>query len=304
MAVTAGKIKELREISGAGMLDCKNVLKETDGDLDKALDLLREKGLAAAAKKAGRAATEGLVQAKVIDGKGVIVEVNSETDFVAKNQAFVTYVEEVLDHVAKSNATTVEDFSAEKWDSEVTVAEALSQKIAVIGENLSIRRFERLEKKEDTCFVTYIHGGGKVAVLLEMTAKEENDKVVEAGKNVCMQIAAMGPKFVSSKDVDQEFVEKEKEILTQQALNEGKPANIVENMVKGRLNKQLKEYCLLEQEYVKAEAKETVLGYLEAVSKEVGFDVNVTSFVRFETGEGLEKKEENFAEEVAKTMQG
>ncbi len=306
MAVTAKDIKELREITGVGMMECKNVLAETDGDIEKAIELLRERGLAAAAKKAGRIATEGLVTVELLDGgnTAVLVEVNSETDFVAKNQEFINYVKQVTEHVAQSNASDVETLSTEKWlhDSSVTVAEALSQKIAVIGENLTIRRFAKLNSKENTTFVPYIHGGGKVAVLVELETTASD--VVEAGKNICMQIAAMSPQFLDESEISAEFIEKEREILTQQALNEGKPANIVEKMVEGGLKKALKSYCLLNQEYVKAEKKETVADYLTNVSKELGSDVKLVKFVRFETGEGLEKKEENFAEEVSKAMQG
>lgn len=306
MAVTAASIKELREITGVGMSDCKKALVETDGDIDKAIEYLREKGLAAAAKKADRSATEGLVKVAILDdGKtGVVVEVNSETDFVAKNQAFVDYVDDVLTHIAKSNASDVPALLQDKWlhDGSLTVAEALSSKIAVIGENLNIRRFEKITKEDNTCFVDYIHGGGKVAVLLQLNCPISNEQIVEAGKNICMQIAAMSPRFVDRSGISQEFIDKETEILTQQALNEGKPANIVENMVKGRLNKQLKEFCLVDQEYVKGDDKESVKDYLDKVAKENNTTISVKTFVRFETGEGLEKKQENFAEEVSKAM--
>ncbi|MFV0504191.1 MAG: translation elongation factor Ts [Lachnospirales bacterium] len=302
MAVTAAKIKKLREITGAGMSDCKNALVESDGDIDKAIELLREKGLAAAAKKAGRDATEGVVKTGIFGNVGVIVEINSETDFVAKNDEFVNYVNQVVEHVAKSNASNMDELMNEKWlhDSSLSVAEALSSKIAVIGENLSIRRFVKVNT--NGVLVDYIHAGGKVGVLLELNATA-NDAVTEAGKNVCMQIAAMSPMFLDRSEISDDFLVKETEILRQQALNEGKSGDIVENMVKGRLKKQLKEYCLLDQEYVKAEGKETIEDYLKAISKEVGSEVSVNSFVRYETGEGLEKKEENFADEVNKVMQ-
>ncbi len=300
MAVTAALVKELREISGAGMVDCKNALTETNGDLEKAIEVLREKGLAAAAKKAGRIASEGLCYAYITDDNktGVLVEINSETDFVAKNQEFKNYVHAVALQVSKSKAATMEELLEEKWieDENITVKEALSQKIAVIGENLSIRRFERFEKTEDGAIVSYIHGGGKVAVMLKLASGAALDQLEEAGKNVCMQIAAMSPKFIDKSDVPQEFIDKEKEILTQQALNEGKPANIVEKMIIGRLNKELKDFCLLEQEYVK-DSEHTIASYLKSVG-----DITIKQFVRFETGEGLEKKEENFAEEVSKVM--
>ncbi len=305
MAVTAALIKELRELTGAGMSDCKNALTETDGNMEKAIEFLREKGLAAAAKKAGRIATEGLCAVKESGNICALVEVNSETDFVAKNQEFITYVDEVLAQVANTNNTEIEAFLTEKWnkDNAITVADALSQKIAVIGENLTIRRFARLEKAADTNFVSYIHGGGKVAVVVELTSTAMSPALEECGKNVCMQIAAMSPQFVNSDEIPAEFVAKETEILRQLVLNEGKKPEMVDKIVAGKLDKQLKSFCLLNQEYVKGD-KETVADYLANVSKELGFTVDVKRFVRFETGEGLEKKEENFAEEVAKTMQG
>ncbi len=306
MAVTAALVKELRETTGVGMVECKNALVETDGNIEKAIELLREKGLAAAAKKAGRIASEGLVYAYITDDnkKAVVVEVNSETDFVAKNQDFRTYVDQVAKQAAATSAANMDEFFAETWafDNTVTVREALSQKISVIGENLNIRRFEKFEKTENGALVSYIHGGGRVAVLLHLVSENEGEALVEAGKNICMQIAAMSPKFVDRNSVPADFIEKEKEILTQQALNEGKAANIVEKMIQGRLNKELKEFCLIDQEYVK-NSDVTVAGYLEEVSKEIGSKITVKAFVRFETGEGLEKKEENFAEEVSKVLQ-
>ncbi len=307
MAVTAALVKELREATGAGMIDCKNALTETNGDLDRAIEILREKGLAAAQKKAGRIASEGLVYTLISDDnkKGVIIEVNSETDFVAKNAEFQKFVDEAAKQAMDSSATDMETYFEEKWilDNSLTVKEALNQKIALIGENLNIRRFERFEKAESGKIVSYIHGGGRVAVLINLSCANESDALVEAGKNICMQIAAMSPKFVKREDVSEEFIQKEKEILTQQALNEGKPANVVEKMIEGRLNKELKEFCLLEQEYVK-DGEMTVAKYLDSVSKEVGAPITVKEFVRFETGEGLEKKEDNFAEEVSKMTQG
>ncbi len=307
MAVTAAKIKELRELTGAGMVDCKNALTETDGDIEKAVEVLREKGLSAVLKKAGRIASEGLAFASISEDNkiGVVVEVNSETDFVAKNQDFKTYVAKVAAQAMTSDATDMDAFLAETWadDTSVTVKDALSQKIAIIGENLSIRRFEKFVKEKPGQIISYIHGGGRVAVLIELSCEKQSDLIVEAGKNISMQIAAMSPKFLKREDVSQDFIEKERKILTEQALNEGKPANIVEKMIEGRLNKELKEFCLLDQEYVKDD-KMTVKQYVESISKEVGATVVVERFVRFETGEGLEKKEENFAEEVSKAMQG
>ncbi len=302
MAVTAALIKELREITGVGMSQCKEALVETDGNIEKAVELLREKGLAAAAKKAGRIAAEGLCKSVIEGNNGAIVEINSETDFVAKNADFITYVDDVLTRVIANGTETVEDFLASKWDATQTVADVHSSKVAVIGENLTIRRFAAMTQGAGETLVSYIHAAGKVAVLLKLKANN-NEAVVEAGKNICMQIAAMGPRFVDRSEVSDEFIAKEREILTQLALNEGTPENIVDKKVEGRLNKQLKEFCLVDQEYVKGD-KQSVAQYLQEVSKEVGFDVTVDSFVRFETGEGIEKKEENFAEEVAKTMQG
>ena len=305
MAVTPAMIKELREISGAGMVECKNALNESGGDIKKAVEILREKGMAAAVKKAGRIASEGLCCAYVTECgcTAVLVEVNSETDFVAKNDIFKTYVDMVAKQAAGSGAADMDEFYAEKWmhDESVTVKEALSQKIAVIGENLNIRRFEKYVAEDNSVFVTYIHGGGRVAVLVELICADKGAAVIEAGRNVCMQIAAMSPKFVARTDVSEEFIENERVILMQQAVNEGKPENIAKKMAEGRLNKELKEFCLLEQEYVR-DSEMTVGKYVEAVAKEIGADIKVKRFMRYETGEGLEKKEENFAEEVNKAM--
>lgn len=301
MAVTAAMIKELRTITGAGMSICKEVLVEAQGDMDKAQEFLRQKGLAAAAKKAGRIASEGLVDIYINDDAkiGAIVEVNSETDFVAKNNDFKSYVHDVAVQAVNSTFSNIESFLNGKWqNTDLTVQEELSQKIAVIGENLNIRRVVKFET--DGSIISYIHAGGKVGVMLELSC-EKDEKIEELGKNICMQIAAMNPKFVSRNDVSQEFIDKEREILTQQALNEGKPANIAEKMVNGRLNKELKEFCLMDQEYVK-DNELTIRQYIENVSKETGKNISIKRFVRFVTGEGLEKKEENFAEEVSKVM--
>ena len=311
MAITASMVKELREMSGAGMMDCKKALAETDGDFDKAIEFLREKGLATAQKKAGRIAAEGIVATtiKAGDKTAAIVEVNAETDFVAKNEVFQTYVKEVVEQAADTTATDIEAFLAEPWalDTSVTVNEKLAAMIAKIGENMNIRRFVKLDS-EDGIIVSYIHAGGKIGVLVEAKTDSDSDVVKEALKNVAMQIAALNPKYVSTDDVSDEYKEHEKAILMAQAKNdpknEGKPENIIEKMITGRLNKELKEVCLLEQEYVKAENKETVAKYLEQVSKEVGTSVTLKQFIRFETGEGLEKKNEDFAAEVAAQMAG
>ena len=307
MAITASMVKELRELTGVGMLDCKKALAETDGDMEKAVEYLREKGLAASEKKAGRIASEGVCLSYLNDDKsvGVVVEVNSETDFVAKNPVFREYVLQVAEHIANSQAADVEALLAEAWkfDTSMTVAEALSSKVAVIGENLKIRRFEKYAKEGNGTIVSYIHGGGRIGVMIEIACDNVTDAVEEMGKNVAMQIAALNPQFICVDDVPAEFVAKEKEILTQQAMNDpknaSKPANIIEKMIDGRLNKEMKEICLVEQPYVK-DGDLTVKKYIESVAKEVGAPITIKRMVRFETGEGLEKKEENFAEEVAK----
>ena len=309
MAVTASMVKELREMTGAGMMDCKKALSATDGDFDKAIEFLREKGLATAEKKAGRIAAEGLVATTIKDGDKVaaIVEVNAETDFVAKNEVFQTFVKEVVEQAADTDAADIDAFKAEKWalDTSMTVDEKLAAMIAKIGENMNIRRFEKIVS-EDGIVVSYIHAAGKIGVLVEAKTENNDERVKEALKNVAMQVAALNPKYVSTDDVPEEYKEHEKEILIAQAKNDpknaNKPENIIEKMLTGRLAKELKEICLLEQEYVKAENKETVAKYLEMVSKEVGTPVELKRFVRFETGEGLEKKNEDFAAEVAAQM--
>lgn len=309
MAVTASMVKELREMTGAGMMDCKKALSATDGDFDKAIEFLREKGLATAEKKAGRIAAEGLVATTIKDGDKVaaIVEVNAETDFVAKNEVFQTFVKEVVEQAADTDAADIDAFKAEKWalDTSITVDEKLAAMIAKIGENMNIRRFEKIVS-EDGIVVSYIHAAGKIGVLVEAKTESNDERVKEALKNVAMQVAALNPKYVSTDDVPEEYKEHEKEILIAQAKNDpknaNKPENIIEKMITGRLAKELKEICLLEQEYVKAENKETVAKYLEMVSKEVGTPVELKRFVRFETGEGLEKKNEDFAAEVAAQM--
>ena len=309
MAITASMVKELREQTGAGMMDCKKALTETDGDFEKAIEFLREKGLATAQKKAGRIAAEGIVSTTIKDGDKVaaIVEVNAETDFVAKNEVFRNYVKEVVEQAADTEAADIDAFKAEPWalDTSMTVADKLAAMIAKIGENMNIRRFEKIVS-EDGVVVSYIHAGGKIGVLVEAKTDNNSDAVKEALKNVAMQIAALNPKYVSTDEVPEDYKEHEKEILMAQAKNDpknaNKPENIIEKMIAGRLSKELKEVCLLEQEYVKAENKETVAKYLEAVSKEVGSEVVLKRFIRFETGEGLEKKNEDFAAEVAAQM--
>lgn len=294
MAFTAKDVKELREMTGCGMMDCKKALVETDGDMDKAVEFLREKGLATAAKKAGRIAAEGIVKEYVEGNVGVLVEVNSETDFVAKNDEFQSFVTEVAKTIAKENPADVEALKNTKCG-DTTVGEALTALIAKIGENMNIRRFARIETTG--AVVDYIHAGGKIGVLVEADA-ENNDTTKECLRNVAMQVAALSPKYLSTDDVPEDYKEHEKKILIEQLKNDpknaSKPDNIIEKMITGRLAKELKEVCLLEQEYVKAENKESVAQYL----KNVG-GITLKQFVRFETGEGLEKREENFADEVA-----
>ncbi|MBS7008068.1 translation elongation factor Ts [Anaerostipes sp.] len=310
MAITAGMVKELREMTGAGMMDCKKALNATDGNMEAAVEHLREQGLAKAEKKAGRVAAEGLVATKLSDDgkKAAIVEVNSETDFVAKNEQFQTYVAEVADQALTTGATDIEAFLAEESKAEAgkTVKEVLDGKIAIIGENLNIRRFAQMDAAEG--FVaSYIHAGGKIGVLVEVETDVVNDAIKEMGKNVAMQVAAIVPKYTSRDEVSKDYIDHETEILKAQAKNENpdKPDNIIEKMIIGRLNKELKEVCLLDQVYVKAEdGKQSVGKYVEEVAKANSAKIAVKGFIRFETGEGIEKKEENFAEEVAKQMGG
>jgi elongation factor Ts len=286
------------------MLDCKNVLTETSGDIDKAIDVLREKGLAKAAKKAGRIAAEGLVRIKLTDdGKqAAIIEVNSETDFVAKNQDFIDFVEKLSDISLSADKTDAEGFSALKYDDSQTVGEKLTNFIATIGENIHVRRFEKHDAA-GVAYVGYLHGGGKIGVIIGLQTEAGVDEVTTLGKDIAMQVASMNPRFIDESQVDPEYIEKEKEILVQQALNEGKPKDIVEKMVQGRLKKELKETCLLEQKFVK-NGDLSVGQYLSDSAKEIGKDIKVVTMVRYEVGEGIEKKQENFAEEVAKQMEG
>ena len=291
--VTAALVKELREKTGAGMMDCKKVLTETDGDLEKASELLRERGIAKAAKKSGRVAAEGMVEAYISDDEkvGAIVEVNSETDFVAKNEEFRKFVMDVAKQVVKNNPKTVEDLLNEPaiFEDGKTVNEALVGKIATIGENISIRRFARFETT-DGLIEKYIHGDGKIAVLVDMTSGSK-----ELAKDVCMQIAAARPEYVSREQVPAERLEKEKEILKAQTMNEGKPEAIAEKIVQGRIGKFFSEVCLVDQAFVKNPDMK-----VSQLLKEK--DADVVEFARFEKGEGIEKKEENFAEEVMKQL--
>ena len=304
--ITAAMVKDLRELTGAGMMDCKKALGETNGDMDAAVEYLRKNGQAKAEKKAGRIAAEGLCKVAVKDDRtAAVVEVNSETDFVAKNEVFQNFVAAVADQAVDSSAVDMDAFRAEKWNQEktITVKEALVAQIAKIGENLNIRRFEKIVA-DNGCVVSYTHGGGRIGVIVEAETDVVNDAIKEAMTNVAMQIAALSPKYVSTDDVSEEYKAHEKEILMAQIANDpkmaGKPEKVIEGAVTGRLNKELKEVCLLEQPYVKAEdGKQTVAQYLAQVAKENGAKLSVKKFVRFETGEGLEKKVDDFAAEVA-----
>ncbi len=290
--VTAELVKQLREKTGAGMMDCKKVLTETDGDMEKAAELLRERGISKAAKKSGRIAAEGLVAAYVSENKkvGAIVEVNAETDFVAKNDEFVTFVNDVAEIVAISNPADIDALAEVQYkETGKTVKEVLTDKIATIGENMSIRRFQRFES--DGLVESYIHGGGKIAVLVNFAKGE-----TELAKDVCMQIAAARPEYLNREAVPQDQVAKEMEILKVQAMNEGKPAEIAEKMVQGRIGKYYSEICLLDQEFVK-DPNIKVGKLIESKGAEL------SAYARFEKGEGIEKKEENFAEEVMKQLQ-
>lgn len=310
MAITASMVKELREMTGAGMMDCKKALTATEGDMDKAVDFLREKGLAGAQKKAGRIAAEGIVATCISEDEkhAVVVEVNAETDFVAKNEKFQTYVAEVAAQAVNTQAEDIEGFMAEKWalDPSMTVKEKLSSMISIIGENMNIRRFKQVVE-ENGVVVSYIHAGGRIGVLVDVETSVVNDAVKEMGKNIAMQIAALNPKYTSRDEVSADFIEHEKSILMAQIQNDpkeaSKPEKVIQGMIQGRINKELKEFCLLDQVYVKAEdGKQSVAQYVAAVAKANNADVKIKKFVRFETGEGLEKKNEDFAAEVAAQM--
>jgi elongation factor Ts len=306
MAITAAMVKELREMTGAGMMDCKKALNETDGNMDEAVEFLRKNGQAKAEKKASRIAAEGLCTvATEGDSVAAVVEVNSETDFVAKNETFQAFVANVAKQAVASNAADMDAFMAEQWieDSSKTVAEALVEKVAVIGENLKIRRFEKVSEPNG-CIVTYVHGGGRIGVIVDAETTAVTDEVKEGLKNIAMQIAALSPKYVSEAEVDASYLAHEEEILKAQIMNDPKesqkPEKVITGMIKGRIKKELKEICLVDQVYVKAEdGKQTVAQYLDQLSKAAGAPVTVKKFVRFETGEGLEKKNEDFAAEVA-----
>ena len=303
MAVTAALVKELRERTGAGMMDCKKALVETDGDIEKAIDYLREKGIMKAQKKAGRIAAEGLVRVAFGEGNKTasIVEVNSETDFVAKNEEFIEFVEDLAKEVLAKGNMPMEQFMAEPFG-EGTVQETLTAKVAKIGENLSIRRFAKVEE-DGVVYVGYTHGGGRIGVIVGIKTDAAADEIAAVGKDIAMQVASMNPKFVNEDGVDPEYLENEKKILTEQVLNEGKKPEMVERIVAGKIKKELKEVCLLDQPFVK-DGDVSVQQYVANAAKEIGKDMEVVSMIRYEVGEGIEKKEDDFAAEVAAQVAG
>ena len=298
MAITAAMVKELRELTGSGMMDCKKALTEVGGDIDKAVDYLREKGIMKAQKKAGRIAAEGLVGACFSDDHKVaaLVEVNSETDFVAKNEEFVEFVDGMAKQVLAKGELDTEAFMAEDFGGQ-TVAEALTAKIAKIGENLNIRRYAKLQE-DGVVYTGYVHGGGRIAAVVGIKTDASPEEVMACGKDVAMQVASMNPKFLDETQVDQEWLAKEKEIAEQQLLNEGKPEKMLEKIIPGKMKAILKEVCLVDQKFVK-NGDLTVAAYVDSVAKEIGKDIKIVEMIRYEVGEGIEKKEENFAEEVA-----
>ena len=299
--VTAKMVKELRDSTGAGMLDCKKALVEADGNMHNAVFILIENVLFNGDKKADRVAAEGFVSIKISDDntKATVVEVNSETDFVAKNDDFKAFVADAAEMALNTTATTIEALLEENHAEGKALKDVLNDRIATIGEKLDFRRFETITSEGQIS--GYIHGAGKIGVLVELLTDARDERVLTLGKDIAMQVAAMNPKYVSRDDVDAEYLAHETEVLTAQALNEGKPANIVEKMIKGRLEKELKEVCLLEQTFVK-DSDFTIKKLVAEVAKTVGSDIKVGRVVRFEVGEGIEKKEENFAEEVAKQL--
>ena len=310
MAITAAQVKELREMTGSGMMDCKKALTATEGNIEKAVEWLREKGLATAQKKASRIAAEGISMAEISadEKKAVVVEVNSETDFVAQNEKFRAYVKQVAEQAIDTTAANLGEFMAQPWnaDPSKTVEEALAAQIAVIGENLKIRRFQQISE-DNGMLVAYTHQNGKIVTIVDIVTDVVNDEIREMGKNIAMQVTSMRPQYTSEAEVSQEFKDHEIEILTKQVQEDpkmaGKPEKVVLGAVQGRLKKELKEICLLDQIYVKAEdGKQSVGAYVKEVAKANGANINVKSFVRYETGEGIEKKQEDFAEEVAKQM--
>ena len=301
MAITAKDVMELRKQTDCGMMECKKALTEADGDQDKAIELLRERGLAAAAKKASRIAAEGVVKAYVDEAKkvGVVIEVNAETDFVAKNAEFQAFVDTCAKTVVEANPADVDALNACKAvGSEMTISELTTEKIQTIGENIKIRRFARYEG----AVATYIHAGGSIGVMVKFdTDVADKEGFAEYGKDVAMQVAAANPSYLTEAEVPAEVLEKEKEILKVQAINEGKPEAIAEKMVQGRIKKFYKENCLIDQEFIK-DGGQTIKSYTDAKAKELGGKIEIVSFVRFEKGEGIEKRADDFASEVASMM--
>ena len=291
MAISAKLVKELRERTGAGMMDCKKALEATDGDIEKAIDYLREKGIAKAAKKADRIAAEGITHVEVKDNEAVIVEINSETDFVARNEGFQQLVKEIANQILDTKAATVEELNETTLPNGKKVSEHMTEAISTIGEKLSLRRFEIRTKTDNDAFGAYLHMGGRIAVLSVVEGTTDED----VAKDVAMHIAAINPKYVSSEQVSEEELNHEREVLKQQALNEGKPENIVEKMVEGRLRKYLQEICAVDQNFVK-NPDQTVEAFLKSKGGKL------VDFVRYEVGEGIEKRQENFADEVKGQM--
>jgi len=304
MAITAAQVKDLREMTGAGMMDCKNVLVEAGGDMDKAVELLREKGLAKAAKKAGRIAAQGLVRVNFgADNKTAsIIEVNSETDFVAKNEEFLEFVGKLADIALEKDIADMDAFMATPYADEGSVQDVLGNKIARIGENMNVRRFERFA--EAGCvYAGYTHGAGTIGVVVGFKTDAAAADIATMGKDVAMQIASMNPKFIREDQVDADYIESERKILTQQALNEGKAPEMVDKIVTGKIKKEIKEVCLIEQKFVK-DGELTVKQYVDGVAKELGKSIEIASMIRYEVGEGIEKEEVDFAEEVARQISG
>ncbi|WP_312943039.1 translation elongation factor Ts [Oscillibacter sp.] len=305
MAITATDVKNLREMTGVGMMDCKKALAATDGDIDKAVEWLREKGMAASAKKAGRIAAEGVALAEVIDGVGALVEVNAETDFVGKNEKFVDFVKGVAATVAKQNPADLDALMECKYDgSDLTVTQQQQEMVLVIGENIKVRRFIRFA---EGISVPYVHAGGKIGVLVNFKTDLPAEKVEAVGKDVAMQIAALNPRFWDKSEVSQEILDEEMKILVAQMANDpkmaSKPDAVKEKIASGKLNKFYEENCLLQQEFVK-DGSMTVESYIAASAKALGGSITFVSAARFEKGEGIEKKQENFADEIASMVKG
>jgi elongation factor Ts len=298
--ITAQMVKQLRDETGAGMMDAKKALTEANGDREEAIKILRKKGLASAAKKAGRVASEGAVHAYTDGNVGVLVEVNSETDFVARTDQFRQFVEEVAKFIAKSKSNTVEELNNEQWDG-ATVLQKTQELVGKIGENVTVRRFTRYEVPQDGKIGSYIHAGGKVGVMVELIANNGGAKGAEVARDVAMHVAAAEPRFLNRDQVTQKDLDTEREIARDAAAKSGKPENIVEKMVSGKMEKFYGEACLLEQPYIRND-KQTVSDYLKAAGKDAGCAYSVTRFVRYKLGEGIEKKADDFAAEVMSYM--